>query len=364
MELASGEPSIGVQSGQSSISHRHHPSSGARPGTSPIEAADETPTNPRKRKKASRACDFCHVNHQPCDNGKPKCSVCTKHNKPCLYLRPTKRRGPQKGYRTALNTYKESAAAWGAVLGAIPGLDALIEGHLLRGGGGSGSVVASVRDSAQQDALVARWQQSSVFRAFFGHNGPPPGMMGTGGADGMGECAMAAPAVAVPSQEVDDDDEEDGDEGVFGTPPTRLSTARRASQSQARSQSQRINHHHHHQRSKSLKSQSLSGLGIEPPTTTPTKPTTSTTPNLPSQTIQDSLSDLVARDAARSGIRASETLASLGFAPDETIADFHTMGSNPEPLLEPNDADFDPSLGSEAEQRAYYELLMGRSFLG
>ncbi|KAK4145851.1 uncharacterized protein C8A04DRAFT_26330 [Dichotomopilus funicola] len=344
MELAAGEPSIGVQSAQSSISHRHHPSSGARPGTSPIEAADETPANPRKRKKASRACDFCHVNHQPCDNGKPKCSVCTKHNKPCLYLRPTKRRGPQKGYRTALNTYKESAAAWGAVLGAIPGLDALIEGHLLRGGGGSGSVVASVRDSAQQDALVARWQESSVFRAFFGHNGPPPGMMGAGGADGMGECAMAAPAVAVPSQEVEDDEEEDGDEGVFGTPPTRLSAARRASQSQARSQSQR--------------------LGVDLPTTTPTKPTTTTTTNLPSQTIQDSLSDLVARDAARSGIRASETLASLGFAPDETIADFHTMGSNPEPLLEPNDADFDPSLGSEAEQRAYYELLMGRSFLG
>ena len=40
------------------------------------------------------------------------------------------------------------------------------------------------------------------------------------------------------------------------------------------------------------------------------------------------------------------------------------MGSNPEPILEANDPDFDPSLGSEEEQRAYYELLMGRSFPG
>lgn len=66
----------------------------------------------------------------------------------------------------------------------------------------------------------------------------------------------------------------------------------------------------------------------------------------------------------RSATRASQTLASLGFAPDETIADFYSMGSNPEPIPEPNDPDFDPSLGSEAEQRAYYELLMGRAFPG
>lgn len=157
------------------------------------DAGSEAPANPRKRKKASRAqvslvissqprqrllltsissCDFCHVNHQPCDNGKPKCSVCAKHNKPCLYLRPTKRRGPQKGYRTALNTYKESAAAWGAVLDAIPGLDALIEGHL-RGNAGK-SMIAAIKDSNQQEALINKWQQSSVFKAFFGHNGPTP----------------------------------------------------------------------------------------------------------------------------------------------------------------------------------------------
>ena len=61
-------------------------------------------------------------------------------------------------------------------------------------------------------------------------------------------------------------------------------------------------------------------------------------------------------------MRTSQTLASLGFAPDETLADFYSMGSNPDPLQETNDPDFDPSLGSESEQRAYYELLMGRSF--
>ncbi|KAL2015385.1 hypothetical protein VTK56DRAFT_5555 [Thermocarpiscus australiensis] len=77
-----------------------------------------------------------------------------------------------------------------------------------------------------------------------------------------------------------------------------------------------------------------------------------------------SLSDIVAKDAAEAATRTSQTLASLGFAPDETIADFYTMGANPDPIPGPNDPDFDPSLGTESEQRAYYELLMGRSFPG
>lgn len=114
-------------------------------------------------------CDYCHVNHQPCDNGKPRCSVCEKHNKECNYLRPTKRRGPQKGYRTALNTYKESAAAWGAVLGAIPGLDALIEGHLRTDSGRA--LLKTIKDASQQDTLISRWQQSTVFKTFFPNSG-------------------------------------------------------------------------------------------------------------------------------------------------------------------------------------------------
>lgn len=95
--------------------------------------------------------------------------MCEKHNKTCSYLRPTKRRGPQKGYRTALNTYKESAAAWGVVLGAIPGLDALIEGHLRSENGRY--LLSSVKDPAQQDALIQKWQQSTVFKTFFPSTG-------------------------------------------------------------------------------------------------------------------------------------------------------------------------------------------------
>ncbi|KAK4043348.1 hypothetical protein C8A01DRAFT_32475 [Parachaetomium inaequale] len=337
MELATGEPAIGGQTGHPILSQLSQPSPSpvnAAPGPPPAgaDAGSEVPVNPRKRKKASRACDFCHVNHQPCDNGKPKCGVCTKHNKPCLYLRPTKRRGPQKGYRTALNTYKESAAAWGAVLAAIPGLDALVEGHL-RGAAGK-AVVASIKDSNQQDALIAKWQESSVFKAFFGHNGPPPGLLSqaAGAAEG-GVCPSAAGVV--PSQEVEE--EEVGDE----TPPVRLPPASRVSQPPA-----------------SQRSQSVASFGMvaEP------KVTAAALGSL--FQLKDSLSDIVAKDAAQSATRASQTLASLGFAPDETIADFYTMGSNPEPIPEPNDPDFDPSLGSEEEQRAYYELLMGRSFPG
>ncbi|KAL2129933.1 hypothetical protein VTI74DRAFT_7097 [Chaetomium olivicolor] len=330
MELATAEAAITI--GGESVQPRASqpaptPSPGKAPPTAPpasdagADAGSEAPVNPRKRKKASRACDFCHVNHQPCDNGKPKCSVCTKHNKPCLYLRPTKRRGPQKGYRTALNTYKESAAAWGAVLGAIPGLDALIEGHL-RGSGGK-AIVASIKDSNQQDALIAKWQDSSVFRAFFGHNGPPPALQATEG--------TASPAVR--SQEAEDDD--GGDETPARPPP-----AKRVSQPL------------------SQRSQSVSSFAVPEPRPLPTVGS----PFQPTDSA--SLSDLVAKDAAQSATRASQTLSSLGFAPDETIADFYSMGSNPEPIPEPTDPDFDPSLGTEAEQRAFYELLMGRSFPG
>ncbi|KAK4126290.1 hypothetical protein N657DRAFT_632394 [Parathielavia appendiculata] len=330
MELAVAEPAIGAESIQPAEASRQPPAPSpgsnvpgppAPPSDTGADAGSEAAANPRKRKKASRACDFCHVNHQPCDNGKPKCSVCTKHNKPCLYLRPTKRRGPQKGYRTALNTYKESAAAWGAVLGAIPGLDTLIEGHL-RGNGGK-AIVGSIKDSNQQDALIATWQQSSVFRAFFGHNGPPPGLQ------------TADSNVTVPSQEVEDEDA--GDE----TPPVRPPPAsKRISQPPA-----------------SQRSQSVSSV-VAPP-----EPKLRLSLESPFQP-RDSLSDIVAKDAAQSATRASQTLASLGFAPDETIADFYIMGANPEPIPESTDPDFDPSLGTEEEQRTYYELLMGRSFPG
>lgn len=159
------------------------------------------------------------MNHQPCDNGQPKCSVCTKHNKPCLYLRPTKRRGPQKGYRTALNTYKESAAAWGAVLAAIPGLDALIEGHL-RGAAGK-SIVSSIKDSNQQDALITRWQQSSVFRAFFGHNGPLPGTSAAAAADAAANAAAMAPATKGPPEKEEAEDDEGANENVRPPPAKR-----------------------------------------------------------------------------------------------------------------------------------------------
>ena len=123
--------------------------------------------------------------------------MCEKHDKPCLYLRPTKRRGPQKGYRTALNTYKESAAAWGAVLNSIPGLDALIEGHLRSDKGNQ--LLKSIKDPNQQEALINTWQQSSVFKAFFGQ-------------DDGGAVPTAAAQKSEPSLSVVDGDEDEEDE--------------------------------------------------------------------------------------------------------------------------------------------------------
>lgn len=57
----------------------------------------------------------------------------------------------------------------------------------------------------------------------------------------------------------------------------------------------------------------------------------------------------------------SQTLGSLGFAPNETLEDFLDMTFNPEPMETPP-VEQDPVLGSEQDQRAYYELLMGRRF--
>jgi hypothetical protein len=59
---------------------------------------------------------------------------------------------------------------------------------------------------------------------------------------------------------------------------------------------------------------------------------------------------------------ASQTLAPLGFAPNETIADFYDMGSNPEQPMQADDFDLSDARISDAEQRVFYELLMGRSF--
>ncbi|KKY34206.1 putative quinic acid utilization activator [Diaporthe ampelina] len=116
------------------------------------------PVNPRKRKKSSRACDFCHVNHQPCDNAKPRCGYCERHNKSCLYLRPQKKRGPAQGYRSALHTLRESAAAWGAALNLIPSLGPVVEGYLKQPEGKR--LVKAIRDPAQQEFFIQAWQQS------------------------------------------------------------------------------------------------------------------------------------------------------------------------------------------------------------
>ncbi len=99
-------------------------------------------------------------------NAKPRCSYCHRHGKPCLYLRPQKKRGPAQGYRSALHSMRESAAAWGAVLSVIPDLGAVIESYL-QGDDGK-QLVRAIKDPQQQESYIQTWQQSSVFRSFFG----------------------------------------------------------------------------------------------------------------------------------------------------------------------------------------------------
>lgn len=105
------------------------------------------------------------MNHQPCDNAKPRCSYCQRHNKSCLYLRPQKKRGPAQGYRSALHTLRESAAAWGAALNLIPSLGPVVEGYLKQPEGRR--LVKAIKDPAQQEFFIQAWQQSGVFKTFF-----------------------------------------------------------------------------------------------------------------------------------------------------------------------------------------------------
>lgn len=123
-----------------------------------------TPPTCKKANLQDR-CDFCHVNHQPCDNAKPRCGYCERHNKSCLYLRPQKKRGPAQGYRSALHTLRESAAAWGAALNLIPSLGPVVEGYLKQPEGRR--LVKAIKDPAQQEFFIQAWQQSGVFKTFF-----------------------------------------------------------------------------------------------------------------------------------------------------------------------------------------------------
>lgn len=137
-------------------------------------------------------CDFCHVNHQPCDNAKPRCSYCERHNKSCLYLRPQKKRGPAQGYRSALHTLRESAAAWGAALNLIPSLGPVVEGYLKQPEGRR--LVKAIKDPTQQEFFIQAWQQSGVFKTFF-----PDEASASGAGDDLDSTTDATLPTSIPN---------------------------------------------------------------------------------------------------------------------------------------------------------------------
>jgi hypothetical protein len=105
-------------------------------------------------------------------------------------MRPQKKRGPAQGYRTALHTMRESAAAWGVALNLIPSLGPVIEGYLQSEEGKR--LVKAIKDAHQQEFFIQAWQQSSVFKAFFGEDAVPEGTM-------EAESSSAAPPPVPPS---------------------------------------------------------------------------------------------------------------------------------------------------------------------
>ncbi|KUI68324.1 Quinic acid utilization activator [Cytospora mali] len=310
------------------------------------DSSAAAPVNPRKRKKSSRACDFCHVNHQPCDNAKPRCSYCERHNKSCLYLRPQKKRGPAQGYRSALHTLRESAAAWGAALNLIPSLGPVVEGYLKQPEGRR--LIKVIKDPTQQEFFIQAWQQSGVFKTFFGDEASEENPSTT--PDGAPTSALTAPTTLSIPQPPESSDKghippESG--SVVSPPPPQLTQAPQLDNLVLpKFESNPFNFGP----SPSPSSQDGTGRPRQPSMTGRSK----------QRTESISFSDIVARDAARSSQGFSQTLGSLGFAPTETLEDFLDMTFNPEPVDQP--VEQDTLLGSEDDQKAYYELLMGRRF--
>ena len=218
---------------------------------------------------------------------------------------------------------RESAAAWGAALNLIPSLGPVVENYLKTEEGKR--LAKAIKDSQQQEFFIQAWQQSSVFKAFFG-------------------------------DEAGQDNGAEGDSSVTQQPaPPSLASL----ESPLVKPDLALQHHvptpsPSHDGAKMTHKSSGSDSGF---------------PSL-------SLSDIVAKDAARSWVQDiihretsltffrslsfSQTLGSLGFAPDETLDDFLAMSFNPDPVEEQPRAD--PSLGTEMDQKAYYELLMGKRF--
>lgn len=92
-----------------------------------------------------------------------------------------------------MHTLRESAAAWGAALNLIPSLGPVVEGYLKQPEGRR--LVKAVKDPAQQEFFIQAWQQSGVFKSFFGDEAS---------ADKQGATPEApttsAPAVSPPIQ--------------------------------------------------------------------------------------------------------------------------------------------------------------------
>ena len=65
-----------------------------------------------------------------------------------------------------MHTLRESAAAWGAALNLIPSLGPVVEGYLKQPEGKR--LIKAIKDPTQQEFIIQAWQQSTVFKTFFG----------------------------------------------------------------------------------------------------------------------------------------------------------------------------------------------------
>ncbi|KAF8578646.1 hypothetical protein K439DRAFT_1638648 [Ramaria rubella] len=74
---------------------------------------------PGKRKRSSRACDQCRKTKSKCERfpGSVACKNCLSLNQECTFLGPSRKRGPPKGYITALEgRVHRLEALWGVIV--------------------------------------------------------------------------------------------------------------------------------------------------------------------------------------------------------------------------------------------------------
>ena len=146
---------------------------------------------------------------------------------------------------------RESAAAWGAVLHLVPSLAPVIEGYFKKEDGKR--LIRAIKDPQQQEFYIQTWQQSSVFKTFFGDDSPCDDLDQDSAAQPTGTTAPPEEAVANHAEQFQ----------------TQSQPQQQAHELQHQQQHQQHQHHQQHHQQHYQQQQSVQNSIPMPPTHQP-----------------------------------------------------------------------------------------------